>query len=264
MKNKHSKFKIILLVIIASFFQNSFSQCTTSFLSPSTGTSSVIDGYSEGIFIGQGFTANCNGYLESVELIAANAETCSAGTLFIYTGEGTTVFNGTATYSQSFPEITTTADGDSIKINLTGDMPVVQGNKYIFAFLLNNIDHYSAGQDQYTGGVYYTRGSPSIPASGYEIDTQDFLFSVSITDNALGLNDFIERKNIKLSPNPSNDYITISNLQNTEKFKILNMLGQKILIGTVSNNNKIDITNLDKGLYFFKFEDGHTIKFIRE
>ena len=69
---------------------------------------------------------------------------------------------------------------------------------------------------------------------------------------------------IKLFPNPSANFLTVSNLKNKYNFIIVNKLGQKIQKGSISNNEEIDIRNLRNGLYFLKFEDGNTIKFIKE
>lgn len=69
---------------------------------------------------------------------------------------------------------------------------------------------------------------------------------------------------IRLFPNPSTDYIQISNLKNTENYKIFNVLGSEVANGIVSDEEKIDIQNLTNGLYFLRFDNGNTMKFIKE
>ncbi|MBQ0787746.1 MAG: T9SS type A sorting domain-containing protein, partial [Oceanihabitans sp.] len=74
----------------------------------------------------------------------------------------------------------------------------------------------------------------------------------------------ILNKNLKLFPNPSNQFIKISGLTNTEKYKIYNILGSEVENGNVSNNEKIDIKKYANGFYLLKLENGNTFKFIKE
>jgi hypothetical protein len=69
--------------------------------------------------------------------------------------------------------------------------------------------------------------------------------------------------NIKIYPIPSNDFIQISGLDTTEKIKIYTVLGIEVLKNSISNQ-KINIQGLTNGMYFLKFENGHTIRFIKE
>ena len=69
---------------------------------------------------------------------------------------------------------------------------------------------------------------------------------------------------IRVYPNPTNNYINISGLNKTKKYKIYNAIGMEILNGFISNNEKIITKNFAKGLYFFKFDNGNTLKFIKE
>jgi hypothetical protein len=74
----------------------------------------------------------------------------------------------------------------------------------------------------------------------------------------------LENDNTNIYPNPSNDFIQISGFNNPKVYTIYNNLGYKINSGTISNNKKISIQNLANGLYFLKFENGYTLKFIKE
>lgn len=84
-------------------------------------------------------------------------------------------------------------------------------------------------------------------------------------DALLSTDDFvINKKSIKLFPNPSTDYIQISGLTKKENYKIYSILGNEIKSGNILKQEQIDIQNLTNGLYFLKFEDGNTIKFLKE
>lgn len=84
------------------------------------------------------------------------------------------------------------------------------------------------------------------------------------TDQSLSTNEFELKKKIKLFPNPTSKYIKISDLTGNENYKIYNILGAEIKNGRISNQEQIDIRNFTIGLYFLKFDNGKTVKFIKE
>lgn len=69
---------------------------------------------------------------------------------------------------------------------------------------------------------------------------------------------------ISLYPNPSNKLITISGLKANDNFKIYSTIGLEVKSGNISNQNEIDIKDFTNGVYFLKFENGNTLKFIKE
>jgi len=81
----------------------------------------------------------------------------------------------------------------------------------------------------------------------------------AISNNNLKLN-----KTIKLFPNPSTDFIRVSELTTKENYKIFTILGSEIKRGSVSNNETIDIRNLNFGVYFLKFDNGTTKKIVKK
>lgn len=84
------------------------------------------------------------------------------------------------------------------------------------------------------------------------------------TDQNLGTNDFELNKALHVFPNPSQNFIQITGLTNTQNFKMHNILGVKVLEDKIEPNKKIDIKNLGKGIYFVHFENGATLKFIKQ
>jgi subtilisin family serine protease len=97
----------------------------------------------------------------------------------------------------------------------------------------------------------------------------DALAGLQLIESSLFLNDY-EHENFILYPNPTNDYVNFDN--STLKFKnleVINLIGQSILKLNLedSNQNKLDISNFEKGLYLFKFSnknDLRTFKIIKE
>lgn len=81
----------------------------------------------------------------------------------------------------------------------------------------------------------------------------------------LGVIDRIMNVNqLSLYPNPSSDVIKVSNLTNAENYSIYNVFGIEISGGVLLSNEIIDIKKFANGLYFLRFDNGGTIKFIKE
>ena len=83
-----------------------------------------------------------------------------------------------------------------------------------------------------------------------------------INDSALSTNK-IEIERIKVSPNPSINYIEISGFTGVKNYTIYNAIGTEISKGIIFPNEKIEIKNYSHGLYFLKFKNGNTFKFIK-
>jgi DNA-binding beta-propeller fold protein YncE len=74
----------------------------------------------------------------------------------------------------------------------------------------------------------------------------------------------IEQSRIRLYPNPSSDFIQISNLESEGTYRIFNSLGAEVKSGIVSYNAQIDIRDFAHGLYFFEYDNQSTVKFVKE
>lgn len=86
---------------------------------------------------------------------------------------------------------------------------------------------------------------------------------VNIGTTPLGKEDF-KFNNVKLYPNPASDLITLNGLVDTTPYKIYNILGAEITKGNISENRNINVKSFPLGVYFLKFENGKTYKFIKE
>ncbi len=65
-------------------------------------------------------------------------------------------------------------------------------------------------------------------------------------------------------PNPATDFIQVTGLFAAENFSIYNVLGSIVTTGSVANNETINIESLKSGVYFIKFEDGKSLRFVKE
>jgi hypothetical protein len=81
--------------------------------------------------------------------------------------------------------------------------------------------------------------------------------------NNLGINEF-NQNNFVVFPNPSQDFITVTNLSQLSKFELYDIHGKSVLTGNISNDKKIDLRSLNKGVYFLKIEELNTLKIIKK
>lgn len=82
--------------------------------------------------------------------------------------------------------------------------------------------------------------------------------------STLSVENFSIKSKILVYPNPSSDFIYIQGLSEMENYRIYNNLGVEVISGVISREDKIDIQNLTNGIYFLKFANGNTSKFIKE
>lgn len=198
---------------------------------------------------GQGFTAECDGDLESVGFVSTGTGVVSPGTLRIYDGNSTTG----EIYRQNHSAINIANPGDPITVVITGSVPLTENSQYTFEFIPDNVGlavDYSGG---YAAGTSF--------AAGIEFTTIDFSFAVSISV-PLTIDDVNASKAISLYPNPSSDFITISGLKQAKDYSIFDVLGNEIIKGSLQNDMRINIQNLNKGMYFLVLENEVTTKFI--
>lgn len=66
-----------------------------------------------------------------------------------------------------------------------------------------------------------------------------------------------------LSPNPSVDFVQVCGLRNASNYTIYNSIGNEVSKGTIANNQKVSVINLQSGVYFIRFEDGNAVKFVK-
>ncbi len=118
-----------------------------------------------------------------------------------------------------------------------------------------------------TGGEYrhvtgYYNESCTSTSGNYSLTFRPF-FRLIVSTGTLTTTDFEQDNLIKFYPNPSSDFIQISGLTKEMNYTLHNILGAKLSEGTVLNDEKIDVQDLTNGLYFLKFENGSTIRFLK-
>ncbi|MFC2110104.1 T9SS type A sorting domain-containing protein [Bacteroidota bacterium] len=82
--------------------------------------------------------------------------------------------------------------------------------------------------------------------------------TLSLTDNNTSTN------NIRIYPNPTDDYIGFSGLNSSQHYIIYDFLGKEIIKGMIRKNEKVDVKSLESGIYFILTETGEKIKFVKK
>jgi hypothetical protein len=86
---------------------------------------------------------------------------------------------------------------------------------------------------------------------------------VRSTNQNLGITESKINNKLKIYPNPSRDFMKISGLTEVENYKVYNLLGCKVMEGTISNNQILNIQNMIRGLYIIEFDEIGSMKFIK-
>ncbi len=100
------------------------------------------------------------------------------------------------------------------------------------------------------------------------LTSQFFLESVksNINYSLLSTAEFNDNSNYTIYPNPAKDKIFIKNIQSIAEVKIYDISG-KVVNSLKTNSNTVDISNLNKGIYFMEIStenNSFKTKFIKE
>jgi len=76
---------------------------------------------------------------------------------------------------------------------------------------------------------------------------------------------FVAKPNIKIYPNPTSQYISLTNATDVNRLMVYNIVGRPVKTFWANTNNQYDVANLPIGIYLVRLMDkyDHTIKTIR-
>ena len=127
---------------------------------------------------------------------------------------------------------------------------------------LNSLVHYAVIYQENPINLPTENGVPANIASIFK----EIVWNVVLNDTRTGVASALSVKEfssgitqLNIYPNPSSTYIHFNTKEDTP-FKIINLIGKTVLKGT---NNKVNITNLPKGLYLLN-TNGQAKKFIKQ
>ncbi len=121
-------------------------------------------------------------------------------------------------------------------INYAGIVSVLPNTTYTYKYSTTNVTE---------------ADNREVVVADTDIAVNDDFKTVGITDNKLST--------VKLFPNPFNNTLTISNLENVNSIRISNVLGQSVMSVTKFNSNSLVIqtTELQYGIYFVTITDAN-------
>jgi len=82
----------------------------------------------------------------------------------------------------------------------------------------------------------------------------------AISEDLVNENDVIS---LNIFPNPANDFVMVLG-ENLDNLEVYNAVGQLVMNSNLNNENKINISNLESGVYFFSFIDKNGNKVVKK
>jgi hypothetical protein len=123
----------------------------------------------------------------------------------------------------------------------------LDGDVMAIRLLINNVANWESN----------TSTVLDISAAGYETP------SIDSSGHVLSNTEHELETNVKIYPNPSKNTLNIEGITKDTKYKIFNILGNKIMEGKFNILNTINISELSQGMYFIKLKNHSTIKFLK-
>lgn len=152
---------------------------------------------------------------------------------------------------------------------MAGLIACLNGNQGVILKSASNSKHKNSFflNDFLKQAVYVSADRYKNPTNqyGYGIPNFEVAYNLyatsSVNDNQIS--------KIIISPNPAYDFLTISalNISTDTSLQVFNLLGKKVFQKNKITSTKIDISNLESGIYLLKFQQGteqKTIKLIKE
>jgi len=156
-------------------------------------------------------------------------------------------YNITVTYKRSLQEADFYIDGNLIqRITYSENFSRDLVNPYVIGRSLS-------GPDEYSNGVIDDLKIFKRALSSQEVGTL-------VSTGTLSTENFASSKNILIYPNPATDFISIQSVEKVNFIEIFDMNGRSVAKFNNSQNQKINISSLLKGIYIMKVSTEAGIK----
>ena len=150
------------------------------------------------------------------------------------------ILNTEITTEDGFSSTSTTVDD---YLNITNDHNTSKSNIDTDNFTKNTLVFTPSGSFI----VIYVRAPLAVDS-----DNEVFFDNIELYETAsLSVNDVFSSK-ISIYPNPANEFVQISTSETITGIEIYNLIGKKVISSSKLTNNKIDVSNLSKGVYVLK------------
>lgn len=258
------KQKNFFLLLALSLQWITFAQCNVSVLGLNS------NNYSQAIVTSQSFTSCATGPLQNITFKPTGAfvDDYRATGFFIFCKlkDASNNLLATATFNGSSASTDQWYNGATVVANFNNIVTLLSGTTYIFELTSNFNDitylFSRTTTSSYSGGNYISDGVAQ--------PNQDLIgWTVNITTATLDTNSNILENGLKVYPNPTTGFVDFDLLDvNSAKIQVSDLTGKLLKsVNIEKNNNKINISNLSKGVYLLKIETekgSFTKKIIKE
>ncbi|RTL14858.1 MAG: T9SS type A sorting domain-containing protein [Flavobacteriaceae bacterium] len=240
---------ITLLFLLLFSINNSSAQCTTGFNGSNTA-------FTQAIRTGQTFQVSCSGLLSTIVFNPTNPNIDDLRGQNVFVGVrlkdvngavlANATINGASNTDQWFNGATITADFTAANLTLNANTTYrwevfeTTNDIALYLFGRNNTNSYALGN------LFEDNASLS------GVDAEDWTVNVQANLSA----DLFEKQDVRIYPNPTTNFITVTGLLNSETYVIYDMMGRQLQNGILNNNDTINIENLAIGKYLLQFSNG--------
>lgn len=133
----------------------------------------------------------------------------------------------------------------------------IVGGNYVYSITVSSANGFVNGVNQLT----YTVTAPA-PNAGCQLS--GLTRKITVSNMATLATSEVNKKSLKIYPNPAKDFLTIDNTGNIEKVEIYSATGQLV---QTAKDKKVNVSALAKGNYLVKVTTGNVVsseKFIKE
>ncbi len=160
------------------------------------------------------------------------------------------------TYSQMVASNTSYADMDNVGNAYYNGRPTMESKIELANNLVGGVLIWEIGQDAFN--------EYSLLETIHSKYTSLGVITSGLCGNSLSVEDLSGSRKIEIYPNPTSNDITIANLKTRQGYVIYNIIGEKVMEGNIVEMERINVRKLKGGMYFIKFENGASVKLIKQ
>lgn len=126
----------------------------------------------------------------------------------------------------------------------------IENTNEIIELPISNVPQFIAALNFFESDLFF--GSP----------IYDLVFKLEDV-STLSVGEIVTTKELKIVPNPVNEYLSLSNTHSRKEYGIYTLDGRILREGTFDPNKVINTQSLPNGMYILKFDSGEQLKFVK-
>ncbi len=160
------------------------------------------------------------------------------------------------TYSQMVATNTSYADIDNVGNAYYNGRPTIESKIELASNQVGGVLIWEIGQDAFN--------EYSLLETIHSKYTSLGVITSGLCGNTLSVESSDGPRKIEIYPNPSSSEIMIRNLKTRQDYIIYNLIGEKVLEGSIVEKEPISVRKLMDGMYFIRLENGASVKFVKQ